>query len=95
MLGSAEGDVVGYKPVKCERCKRPVRQGKRFCKACALEIAKSFGFDQYFTPEPEPDEDEDPVVAYEKANRIKTAAALAILAVIGVMALWALAIGAR
>lgn len=77
--------------VKCQRCGKSIRKGKRWCKVCAVEVAKRWDLD-YFDHEEDTTVIEDPVVAYEKSNKLKTAIALAIIAVIGVMALWAVTI---
>ena len=78
--------------VRCERCGMVVRKGKRWCKECAVEVARNWDLDYFEREDDGQAPVEDPVAVYEKENRIKTAIALAIIAVIGVMALWAVVI---
>lgn len=83
------------KPNHCERCGAFIRKTKRFCKPCAVEVAKEFHLD-YFEPdadEPSKGDDEDPIVVYERENKVKTAIALALLAIIGMIGVWALVAG--
>lgn len=79
--------------VRCERCKGPIRKGKRFCKPCAVQMAKEFGFDEYFAPEPD-QEEVDLLAQYEKRHRIKTAAAIGIILFVTALAIWAVSGGA-
>lgn len=76
---------------RCEKCEKIIARGKRFCKGCAVEVAKRWNLD-YFDPEEDTQIIEDPVYAYERSNRVKAAIALAIIAIVGVMALWAIVI---
>lgn len=75
--------------VVCERCGRTVRKGKRFCKDCAVDVARRWNLD-YFDPEEDTQIIEDPVFAYERSNKVKAAIALAIVAIIGTLAMVAI-----
>jgi len=76
---------------KCTRCHGRIREGKRFCKPCAVQTAKEFGFDEYM--EPEPAVEEDPVVAYENRHRTNTAVAIGVILLVFTIALWAICRG--
>lgn len=71
----------------CERCKRRIRKGKRFCRTCAVEVAKEFGLDEFL---PKEDDDEPAIVEYRNRKQNDTYLAIGIMLLVFAIALWAL-----
>jgi predicted amidophosphoribosyltransferase len=85
--------MAQQKFARCEGCKALVAKGKRFCKRCAIEVAKRWNLD-YFEPEKD-NATEDAIARYERENRIKAWCAIAIIMIVGVMAIVAIVGGSR
>ena len=79
--------------MKCERCKRPIKKGKRFCKPCAVDIARGYGFDDLLIPEPD-QEEVDLIAQYDRRQRINLYAGIGIILLVLAIAIWALSGGA-
>lgn len=74
--------------MKCERCRRPIKKGKRFCKPCAVQIAREYGFDDLIQ---EPDQEEvDLIAAYDRKQRISTYAGIGVILLVFAVAVWVL-----
>ena len=80
---------------QCERCRKRIPEGKRFCKPCAVRIARDLKIFDDLPPEYEQDTEEvDLIAQYERRQMMHTWIGIGAILVMLVIAIWVLSGGA-